>query len=411
VSSAPAGGDPAALAPVLDGLENFLVSEVDKLHADNAWLDDQRQVYDPQGRYTPAVLDLIRRVRTRSATAGYYTMALPSSIGGSGLGFLGAFLAWERLFMHCGPKRWLGHYAIAHWSKGPNPLLRHAPQAVRDVVLPGLISGEQSMCFAMSEPEAGSDVWMLRTRAERVDGGWRINGAKQWISNGTNADWAIVVAVTDPEAVAARRGGVGSFLVDTSTPGFVRAGVSPMFGTIGSDEATLHLDDVFVPEQNVLGDPAKGLTVAMEGVSFGRVYNCAKAVGIGTWAFRKSLDHAPIRHSFGRPLTEHQAIGFGLADSAIELHGARLVAVDVAQRLDTGLPARKELAMAKVAATAAGLAAVDRAVQSHGALGFTNETGLPKAWQMLRALGVADGTDEILRKQVLDRLLKGDVVL
>jgi len=409
--SSDADADAAALGPVLDGLEDFLVSEVDKLHVENAWLDDQREVYDRQGRYTPVVLDLMRRVRSKSAAAGYYTMALPSIIGGSDLGFLGAFLAWERLFLHCGPKRWLGHYALAHWSKGPNPLLRHIPQAVRDAVLPELISGKQSMCFAMSEPEAGSDAWMLRTRAERVKGGWRINGAKQWISNGTNADWAIVVAVTDPAAVAARRGGVGSFLVDATTPGFVRAGVNPMFGTIGSDEATLHFDDVFVPEGHVFGDPAKGLTIAMEGVSFGRVYNCAKAIGIGTWALRTSLDYAPIRHSFGRPLSEHQAIGFGLADSAIELHGARLVALDVAQRLDAGRPARKELAMAKVAATAAGIAAVDRAVQSQGAAGFTNETGLPKAWQMLRTLRVADGTDEILRKQVLDRLLKGDVAL
>lgn len=409
--SSDADSDVTALGPVLDGLDDFLVSEVDKLHAEHAWLDDQREVYDREGRYTAGVLELVRRVRTASAEAGYYTMALPAAIGGSDLGYLGAFLAWERLFLHCGPKRWLGHYALAHWSKGPNPLLRHVPQAVRDAVLPQLISGQQSMCFAMSEPEAGSDAWMLRTRAQRVEGGWRINGAKQWISNGMNADWAIVVAVTDPAEVAARRGGIGAFLVDTTTPGFVRAEVNPMFGTIGSDEATLHLDDVFVGDSHVIGDPAKGLTIAMEGVSLGRVYNCAKAVGIGTWAMQLSLDYTPIRRSFGRPLSEHQAIGFGLADSAIELHGARLVAIDVVRRLDAGRPARKELAMAKVAATAAGLAAVDRAMQSHGAMGFTNETGLPKAWQMLRTLGVADGTDEILRKQVLDRLLKGDVAL
>lgn len=400
-----------AIEDVLAGFEEFLVHEVDRLHDDNAWLDDPRSVYDEGGRYTRRSLELVRRVRTRSAAAGYYPMALPSDLGGSDLGFEGLFLAWETLFRHCGSKHWLGHFALAHWSKGPSPLLRHAVPAVREKLVDSLAAGERTMCFAMSEPDAGSDAWMLRTRARRVEAGWSVSGVKQWISNGVNADLAVVVAVTDPEAFSARRGGVGSFLVDTTTPGYRATEVTPMFGGIGSDEAVVYLDEVFVPDDHVLGEPTAGFAIAMEGVSFGRLYNCAKAVGLATWALRKSLDQVQLRHAFGRPIADHQAIGFGLADSAIGIQSARLVALNVARLLDAGRPARKELAMAKVLATETALAAIDRAVQSHGAMGFTNELGLTKAWQMVRILGVADGTSEILRRQISRQLLRGDTAL
>jgi alkylation response protein AidB-like acyl-CoA dehydrogenase len=173
----------------------------------------------------------------------------------------------------------------------------------------------------------------------------------------------------------------------------------------------LHFDDVLVPDDYVLGQPDQGFSIAMEGVSFGRVYNCAKAVALAAWALEKSLDYVRVRRTFGRPLAEHQAIAFGLADSAIGIHSARLVSLDVARQLDAGKPARKELAMAKVLATETALAAIDRAVQSHGASGFTNEEGLMKAWQMIRVLGVADGTSEILRRQVAQQLLRGDTSL
>jgi alkylation response protein AidB-like acyl-CoA dehydrogenase len=397
----------AQIGEVLDGLESFLVREVDSLHEDHRWLADPRQVFDERGHHSARTLELIHQVRTRSAAAGYYTMVLPSEVGGSDLGFEGMFLAWERLFQHCGSLRWLGHHALAHWTKGPSPLLRYATPAAREKILGSLTAGETTMCLAMSEPEAGSDSWMLSTRARPVPGGWSLTGTKQWISNGVGADHAVVLAVTDEVAFGAREGGAGAFLVDTRAPGFGVAGVSPMFGSLGSDEATLQLDDVFVPDDHVLGDPGGGFALAMEGVGFGKVYNCAKATGLAAWALRSSLDHVQLRHTFGRPLAEHQSIAFGLADSATGIHAARLVALDAARRLDAGLPARRELAMAKVLAADSALAAIDRAVQSHGAMGFTNELGLTKAWQTVRILGIADGTNEILRRQIAQDLLRG----
>lgn len=402
---------PTGYDDVLRGLEAFLVREVDRLHEDNAWLDDPRRVYDEHGHHSPDTLALLHRVRTRSAAAGYYTMALPSDLGGSGLGYEGMLLAWELLFSHCGSKRWLGYVAMAHWSKGASPLLRHATAAARTQVLAGLVAGEQTMCFAMSEPDAGSDAWMIRTRATRVADGWTLTGSKQWISNGAGADLAVVVAVTDPETFGNRKGGVGAFLVDTGSPGFTVAGTSPMFGNLGADEAILHLDDVFVPDDHVLGDPAQGFAIAMEGVSFGRVYNCGKAVGIARWALDKALEYTKTRRAFGREIAAHQAIGFRLADAAIGIQSARLVALNTARLLDAGRPARKELAMAKVLATDNALRVIDSAMQAHGAMGFTNEVGLAKAHQMIRTLEVADGTSEILRRQIAQQLLRGDTSL
>jgi acyl-CoA dehydrogenase len=396
---------------VLGGLEDFLVREVDRVHEENEWLDDPRRVYDENGHHSADTRALLRQVRTRSAAAGYYTMVLPGDVGGSAIGHEGTLLAWERLFTHCGPKHWLGHVAMAHWSKGASPVLRHGTQAAREKLLDGLIAGEQTMCFAMSEPDAGSDAWNIRTMATRVNGGWSITGSKQWISNGAGADVAVVIAVTDPVTFVQRKGGVSAFLVDTSTPGLTVAGVSPMFGNLGSDETILHFDEVFVPDDHILGEPGQGFAIAMEGVSFGRVYNCGKAVGIARWALDKALAYTKVRKAFGREISQYQSIGFRLADAAIGIQSARLVALNVARLLDAGRPARKELAMAKVLATDNALKVIDSAMQAHGAMGFTNEVGLAKAHQMIRTLEVADGTSEILRRQIAKQLLRGDTSL
>jgi acyl-CoA dehydrogenase len=403
--------DDGSLDEVLSGFAQFLTAEVDSAHASNSWLNDSQAVYTPDGRYSKDTLDLIRQIRERSAAAGFYSMALPKGIGGADLGFEGMYRAWELVFHHCGTVRWLGHHALAHWTKGPSPLLLHAEQSVRDRYLPDLASGSTSMCFAMSEPEAGSDTWMMRTNAERVEGGWKLNGAKQWISNGAHADLAVVFAVTDRAATEARRGGVTAFVVPTSTEGFVVAGVDPMFGHAGSNEAVLYFDDMFVSDEAVLGEPNQGFALAMEGVSLGRIYNCAKSVGLARWALELAVEHAKNRQAFGSSLSEHQGVAFPLAESAIDLHAAHLMSVNCTRQLDAGNAGRRELAMAKVFSTEHGLKIVDRSIQAHGAMGLTNEVGLSEAWQMIRVVCIADGSAEILRRQVAARLFSRGVEL
>lgn len=398
----PSDGVPEVLA----GLRAFLRTEVDARHERHAaLLQDPHAVHGPDGRYSDAVLTLMREVRMASASAGYYSMLAPTEVGGEGLGYDALFRAWELVFEHCGSRQWLGWYALAHWTKGPSPLLAHVGPTVRERYLPGLLSGQDTMCFAMSEPDAGSDAWRMRTRAERVDGGWVLNGAKQWISNAAHADLAIVFAVTDPEQTARKQGGVSAFLVPTSSPGFAVTSVIPMFGHVGSNEGIIQLDQLTVPDDHVLGAVGKGFPLAMQGVSLGRLYNAAKGVGLGRWGLGQAAAYVRDRMTFGAALASHQAISFPLADSAMQLHAARLVALDCARLLDSGQPARTELAMAKATATEAGVLALDRSMQAHGAMGFTNELGLAEAWQLLRQVLVADGSSEILRRQILRSLL------
>lgn len=393
------------LEAICTGLGLFLRQEVFPLHVEHAdLLDEPRRCYDAEGFYTPAVLDLVRRVRMASAEAGYYLMTLPAAIGGAEIGWEGLYRTWEHLYTECGPKRWLGHNAIAHWTRGPNPLLTELDPAVAGQYLPDLAAGRTSMCFAMSEPDAGSDSWAMQTRATEVDGGWVLEGSKQWVTNGAHAALAIVFAVTDPTAVAAHRGGIGAFAVPTTAPGFSIGRSLRMFGHAGSDETVLHLDEVFVPDDHVLGDPGEGFRLAMRGVSLGRLYNCARAVGLAQWALDLAIEHARSRMAFGSPLLGHQGVAFPLADSALAVHAARLVSLDAARRLDEGQPARAELAMAKICATESAEAVIDQAMQVHGAMGFVNELGLAEAWHMARAARVADGTGEILRRQIVHQL-------
>jgi acyl-CoA dehydrogenase len=146
-------------------------------------------------------------------------------------------------------------------------------------------------------------------------------------------------------------------------------------------------------------------------VSLGRIYNSARAVGYGRWALEKALDYAQQRKAFGKAIAEYQGVTFPLAESAMELHGAHLMGLNVATLLDQGAPAVKELAMAKAYSVQVGYRAVDRAMQTHGAMGFTNELGLHHAWHALRIVNVADGTNEILNRSIVQRLLKGDTEL
>jgi alkylation response protein AidB-like acyl-CoA dehydrogenase len=392
---------------ILEGLQEFVAAEVVARHERHVeLLENQRLVYDESGRHSDAVLELKREVRMASAEAGYYMMLAPESLGGAGFGYVSTYEVWETIFRVCGTKYWLGWDAVAHWTKGPSFLFEHLGPAVRDCVLPPLASGEETTCFAMSEPDAGSDAWMMRTHAERVDGGWKLNGEKQWISGAASAAHAIVFAVTDVEEATARRGGVTAFLVPAASPGFGVYSVVPMFGHLGSNEGIVQFADVYVPDDHVLGEIGRGFGLALAGVSMGRLYNTAKSVGLARWATAQALAYIQERRTFGDPIAVNQGITFPLAESAMEIHAAHLVGLDTAKKLDAGEPARKELAMAKAYSTEAGARAVDRAVQAHGAMGFTNELGLSEAWQQLRQVWVADGSSEILRRTIVRELLR-----
>lgn len=403
---------PEEIVAIRDGIARFIRAEIVPRHErHHALLHDPQRLYAADGRYAPEVVALMREVRMASAQAGYYTMCTPTALGGGGLGLLAYFVAWEQIYRQCGMQHWLGAYIVSHWAFGPSVVLREVTPQARETILADMMAGRTSMCFGLSEPGAGSDAAMLKTRAVPDGNGWRIHGRKIWTTNSPQADWVIVFAITDPERARAKAGGISAFLVSTKAPGFQVESVIRMFGHAGGNEGQLVFDGVRVEPDQLVGTLHDGFKIGLLGVSLGRVYNTARAVGLGRWALEKALDYAKQREAFGQPIAEYQGVSFPLAELAMELHAAHLMGLNVAHLLDRGERAIKELSMTKSYAVEVGLRAVDRAMQTHGAIGLTNEMHLTHAWHDLRAVNIADGTNEILRRTIVQRLLAGDLDL
>jgi len=403
---------PDEVVAARDGIVAFAEQEVIPRHQQNHELfNDPRSLYREDGRFSDALIQLIREVRVASAKAGFYQMCVPKVLGGGGLGHLAYYVAWQELFYRCGPRNKLMLYALAHWAFGPSRLLERVTPEAQERIMPLLMDGTRSMCFGLSEPGAGSDVSMIQTRAVKDGDGWRISGGKIWTSNGPIADFCVLFAVTDADQVTAKKGGISAFIVPTDAPGFTVQRVIPLFGHIGGDEAELALENLYVEPWQLVGELNQGFAAALYGVSLGRIYNSARSVGSGRWAIKLALEYSKTREAFGNAIANYQGVTFPLAESATELHAAHLMGINAATLLDQGHPAVKELSMTKAYSVQVGLRAVDRAMQTHGARGFTNELGLTDAWHALRIVNVADGTNEILNRTIAGRLLKGDLDL
>jgi acyl-CoA dehydrogenase len=403
---------PDEIAALREGLAGFVRQEVIARHEKHAaLLDNERRRYSENGNYVPEVVELIREVRMASARAGYYGMCAPEEFGGLDLGHVAYFGAWEQIARMCGGKYWLGYFAVGHWATGPSPVLRRITETARQEMLPGIMSGEKGMCCGLSEPGAGSDATMIQTRARPEGDGWRINGGKIWTTHSPIADYVIVFAVTDPERAARRKGGISAFLVPTDAPGFSLQQIIRMWGSVGGNEAVLHFDDVRVEPHQLVGDLHDGFKIAMLGVNLGRIYNSGRAIGMARWALEQAIEYAKVRQTFGKPIAEYQGVTFPIADAATEIHAAHLMALNVSQLLDRGESARKELSMTKGFAVQAAVRAIDVAIQTHGAIGMTNEMHLTEAFITARQVNIADGTNEILRRAIVKELMNGDLAL
>ena len=386
------------------GILRFAEQEVLTRHQKHSdFFEDPRKFYDENGRFSADLVALITEVRMQSAEAGFYGMCVPEALGGGGLGHLAYYAAWEALFHRCGPKNWLMLYALAHWAFGPSKLLEQMSEEAKSAFLPGLMDGSKSMCFGLTEPNAGSDASMLATKAVKAEKGWRLSGRKIWTTNAPIADFCVIFAKTES--------GITAFMVPTNSDGFKIQRVIRLFGHIGGDEAEISLDEVYVEPWQIVGELGKGFAAALYGVSLGRIYNSARSVGYGRWAIEMALDYAKVRTAFGQSISEYQGVSFPIADAATDLHAAHLMGINAALLLDAGELAVKELSMTKAFSVQKGLSAVDCAMQTHGAMGFTNELGLTEAWQALRVVNVADGTNEILKRTIVQRLQKGDLEL
>ena len=283
------------------------------------------------------------------------------------------------------------------------PVNAFGSDAQKERYLKPLASCAQLGCFCLSEPHVGSDAGAITTRAERVDGGWVLNGVKQFITTGKYADVAVVFAVTDK---GAGKKGISAFLVETSTPGYVVARVEDKLGQRASDTAQIVFENCRVADANLLGREGEGYRIALANLEAGRIGIAAQAVGMARAAFEAALAYAQERTSFGKPLVEHQAVNFKLADMATQIEAARQMVWHAATLRDAQQPCLKEASMAKLFASEMAERVCSDAIQIHGGYGYVSDFPVERIYRDVRVCQIYEGTSEIQRL-VIGRALAG----
>jgi len=376
-------------------------------------LGSERTLFDASGRYVPEVLALRQQVRKRSAELGFYTLFGDEKLGGGGQGAQVMVHVQEALNHRVGPAQPLVQTVVlpSPFTNGLSPVLRHLTPEVLARYRDGIASGDKTLCFGLSEPDAGSDAFGMKTRAVRDGDEWVLTGTKQWITNSPYADYAMVFALTDPEAAARHKGGVTGFFVDTRAPGFSVPRVINTMGHLGGDTGVIVLDGVRVRDEHRLGEVGRGLAVAMDGVNAGRMGMAASCLGLARWALDQALEYAKVRKTFGVPIAEHQAIQFMLADSAMDIYAAKAMIQNCAWRLDSGQASTAQVSMVKAFSTEMLGRVMDRSIQIHGGMGLTNELRLEEGYRFARVMRIPDGTGEIQRRTIARQLLTGQADL
>jgi acyl-CoA dehydrogenase len=399
---------------IIDALNSFIEKAVVPIEQEHAeFLADEVNVFDSRGLMSQKYQEINQQVRELSADAGFYTLYGSEELGGGDLPAAAIIEIQEAMHHRYGPDRALIHESVipSPFTNGLSPLLQQLPEEVLAPRIDAIRAGTATLCFALSEPDAGSDVYNLKTKATVVDGGWVINGQKQWISNAAHAKHAFVFAITDPEAVAARRGGITCFFVDTDSEGFsVDAGI-PIMGKRGSNATILSFTDLKVTKEQIIGEEGKGLNLAMGGISRGRLTMSATCVGLARWALDHAVSYANTRKTFGKTIGQHQMVQSKLAEIARDIYLCKSAVQRTAAMVDAGIPAVKETSIIKMACTEMVGKVLDEVMQIHGGLGLTNELGLEAGYRFARTLRIPDGTSEIQRRTVAKLLLKGDTKL
>ncbi|MEW5421643.1 acyl-CoA dehydrogenase family protein [Amorphus sp. 3PC139-8] len=281
-----------------------------------------------------------------------------------------------------------------HNSVGCVPILRFGSEEQKERFLRPMARGELLGAFCLTEPHAGSDASNLKTHAKRTNSGWVLNGVKQFITSGENADVAIVFAVTDPDA---GKKGISAFIVPTDTPGYRVASLEKKLGQHLSDTAQIAFDDLEIPAENLLGTEGEGYKIALSNLEGGRIGIAAQSVGMARAAMEAALAYAKERESMGSPLIGHQAVAFRLADMATRLEAARQLVLHAASLRDAGQPALKAASMAKLFASEIAEKVCSDAIQTFGGYGYTADFPVERIYRDVRVCQIYEGTSDIQR--------------
>ena len=332
------------------------------------------------------------------AELGFYGMLVPEQHGGCDIGYVAAALVLEEIGVADAACSTI--VSVTN-SVGCMPLLQYGTaQQQRDFLSP-LARGEKLAAFCLTEPQAGSDASGLKTRAERQGDSYVLNGTKQFITSGKNADLAIVFAVTDPTA---GKRGISAFVVPTDTPGYRVASVEAKMGQRASDTCQIVFEHCSIPAVNLLGDEGQGYKIALGNLEGGRIGIAAQCIGIARAALEAAILYSREREAFAKPLAEHQAVAFKLADMATQIAAARQLTLHAAALKDAGEPCLSEASMAKLFASEMAERVCSDAIQIHGGYGYLQDFPVERYYRDVRACQIYEGTSEV-QKMVISRAL------
>ncbi|MEV4816150.1 acyl-CoA dehydrogenase family protein [Micromonospora tulbaghiae] len=335
----------------------------------------------------------LRELQLKARKFGFWGLATPEEYGGMDLPAVTQSLIWTELGRSFVPFRFGG--------EADNILFHANDEQKREYLVP-TIEGERRSCFAITEPGAGSDAANIKLSARRDGDDWILNGEKTFITGGHDADFAIVIAVTDREK-RARHGGATAFLVDRSM-----GWRSEFIQTMGEGgPASLVFDDVRVPGRNILGEPGQGFSLGMEWIGKGRYIIPSHAIGIAERALSMAIDYANTRETFGAKIGTNQAIQWMIADSETELEAARWLILRAAWTVEQGMDPRHASSMAKLYGAGMVNRVVDRVLQIHGGMGYTRELPIERWYRQVRLYRIFEGTDEMQRLIISRDLLRG----
>jgi alkylation response protein AidB-like acyl-CoA dehydrogenase len=334
---------------------------------------------------------------------GFMGTPYPERYGGAGLDTLAYVIAVEEISRVCAST---GITLAAHVSLGCGPVYAFGTEEQKMKYLVPMAKGEAIGAFGLTEPNAGSDAAGTQSFAEKVPGGWRVNGNKIYITNGSVAKYVTFTARTDKGKGTA---GISAFILDTATPGFRVGKREKKMGHRGSDTVELVFEDCFVPEGNLIGDPGLGFKAFMRTLAGGRISIGAMALGIARGAYEMSVSYAQERVQFGHPIAHFEGIQFMLADMAMRIEASRHLVYYAAMLKDAGREYVKQAAMAKLFASETANWVTDKAIQVHGGIGYMRDLPVERMHRDAKLLEIGEGTSEIQRLVIAREILKGDL--
>ena len=332
---------------------------------------------------------------------GLMGMLIPSEWDGAGTDNIAYIMALEEIAAGDGA---CSTIMTVHNTVACMPIYKFGTDEQKERFLRPLARGEWLGGFALTEPDAGSDAAALRTRAVRDGNRWVLNGTKQFITSGKNADIIIAFAVTNPDA---GKRGISAFIVPTDTPGYQVASVERKLGQKASDTCQLRFEDMVLTPDLMLGQEGEGYKIALSNLEGGRIGIAAQAVGMARTAYEAALGYAKERESMGTAIVNHQAVGFRLADMATKLEAARQLTLHAASLRDAGVPCLKEAAMAKLYATEIAEEVCSDAIQTHGGVGYLEDFPVARIARDVRVCKIYEGTSDIQRLIIGREIVKG----